>query len=99
MDMLLEDLPSHILATMNHRYTLETVENITKVRNMATHIARHLGQDVPEASAFSAELTDLISDDRLKMWADIGDLTAVFLLNEKVQSKLQSPIEPTTSQE
>ncbi len=85
LDILLEDLPSHILAMMNRRYTPEAIENVAKVRKMATAMARNLGQEVPSGNALGAGLTDLIPDDLLNGVAQEGHPTAIFLLNEKLQ--------------
>jgi hypothetical protein len=95
LDMLLEDLPHHILAMMNHRYTTEATENVAKVRKMATTIAKNLGQEVPPGNALGAGLIYLVPDDMLRGAANEGDPTAIFLLSEKIQSEQQIPTEPT----
>src|SRR5229473_672620 len=89
LDILLEDLPRHILAMMNRRYTSGTIETVAKVRKMATAIAKNLGQEVPLGNALGAGLTDLIPDNLLKDTANEGNPTAIFLLNEKIQSEQQ----------
>ncbi|GAC1649986.1 MAG: hypothetical protein NVS4B12_19430 [Ktedonobacteraceae bacterium] len=96
LDMLLNDLPRHILAMMNHRYSPEDIENVAKVRQMATTIAQNLGEEVQPGNALRAGLTDLIPANLLREAAEVGDSTARFLLDEKRQLPQLSPIEPTS---